>query len=137
MLCFNGQENEEVPTKNMGANEKQNMSRYEAIMEKLKIENCDNTQKIMVQDLVNRYPLQFYVPGDKLEVTDVIQHEIILNPDAVRVNLPQRRFPETLKQKMKEGKRIRRNGCDNGKYVTVQFESFLCTEKRRYGKESW
>lgn len=84
MLCFNGQENEEVPTKNMGANEKQNMSRYEAIMEKLKIENCDNTQKIMVQDLVNRYPLQFYVPGDKLEVTDVIQHEIILNPDDFR-----------------------------------------------------
>lgn len=54
-------------------------------MSEIKLEKCEKTQKETIEELVRKYPQQFYIAGDKLEVTEIIQHEIMLKP--VRVNL--------------------------------------------------
>lgn len=104
LLCFNDDKIDDniVPTKNMGASKQCERTRNEQIMNELQLDKCDELQKREVEDLVRKYPQQFYLPGDRLEVTAIMQHEITLKPDATRVNLPQRRFPEVLKRKMEE-----------------------------------
>lgn len=101
LLCFDESESE-VPMKVVGSSRAHKATRHEQIMSEILLDNCDESQKQEVEDLVRKYPNQFYLQGDRLEVTDIIQHEIVLKPNATRVNLPQRRFPETLKRKMEE-----------------------------------
>lgn len=73
-------------------------SRTDLIINKLPMQNRSPEEIAKIQNLVHRFPYQFYVEGDVLSKTDVIQHYIHLNPGAPIVNKKQ--FP--LSHKMRQ-----------------------------------
>lgn len=100
-------------------------NRIDFIKEVLQLNNCDKNQKRTIEELVENYPQQFFIEGDKLEKIDMIQHEIKLIENAKVVNEKQFRQPEATKIKMQEE-------VEMLKYQGVVSESTSCYNSRAF-----
>lgn len=74
------------------------MSRQEFIFENLPKDHCTEEEIQKINQLIDNYPFQFYVDGDSLSKTDIIQHHIHLKPDAPIIHVKQFRLSEKMKQ---------------------------------------
>lgn len=85
---------------NNESNERKTISkcRSENIFEKLKLEKCSNEEKIYIKEICSQFPLQFYLDGDILGHTEIIQHSIKLLPNTKTINVRQYRIPHVHKK---------------------------------------
>ena len=105
-------------------------------MKELQLEKCDQEQQQMVEGLVERYQNQFYLPGDRLEVTPVISHTITLKRDATIVNERQRRFPDIQRVKMQEEvKELEEMGVITQSMSVYNSRAFFVPKKDDTGKK--
>lgn len=79
-----------------------NRTRAEQIFEKLNLDHCNEEEKSFVRKICHDFPMQFYLKGDMLGATDIVQHRIKLIPNAKPVNLRQYRIPETQRRILDE-----------------------------------
>lgn len=77
-------------------------TRHEIIYNDLKLNKCAESEKNFIKDNCMKYPLQFYVDGDPIGATHVLEHHIHLLPNAKIVNLKQYRVPQAHKKPMEE-----------------------------------
>lgn len=92
-------ENENIQKIYDVTNEKHaNLSRNEMIFEQLKLNSCSDGEKQFIQKVCFSFPFQFYLDGDILGHTDVIQHSIKLLSNAKTVNVRQYRIPHIHKK---------------------------------------
>lgn len=54
----------------------QNCTRAEEIFEKLNLEHCNEKEKKFISNICNEFSQQFYLDGDTLGSTDIVQHYI-------------------------------------------------------------
>lgn len=78
------------------------LKRSDIIYNKLNLSNCSVDEKCFIKQICRDFPLQFYVEGDMLGSTDVIEHHIKLKPDAQVVNVRQYRIPQTHRTILEE-----------------------------------
>lgn len=78
------------------------IERITKINQKLKLEHCSPENKLFVYSVISAFPYQFYVEGDVLGSTNIIQHEIKLIPGAKPVNLRQYRIPHSHKKPLQD-----------------------------------
>lgn len=67
--------------------------RFEYIISKLKLKHCTDEEKTTVENICSNFPFQFYIEGDKLGSTSVIEHRIRIIPGSKIVNVRQYRIP--------------------------------------------
>lgn len=113
-LAFNEKENENkkeiiVPqtlhTRNLQTNdfnEFQNKTRAEYIFEKLHKDHCDPDDIAMIKQITEQFADQFYVPGDILSISDIVQHRIPIKPGLTPRFVRQFRIPEMQKEKLRK-----------------------------------
>lgn len=87
-----------VPTKNLYSMKfHEEMSRQEYIIENIPTKHCSEQEKDDIIKFIEEFSFQFYVEGDALSKTDIIQHHIHLKPDAPIINVRQFRLSEKMK----------------------------------------
>lgn len=72
-----------------------NQSRTNVILQALKLSHVNDQEKQAVANIVQAYQFQFFVEGDKLTKTNLVKHEIILEPGTGIINVRQFRLPQT------------------------------------------
>lgn len=88
-----------LPTKNIRkAVIEPGMTREEFILANLPQNDSLPVAKQKITELVYKYPYQFYVEGDKLAMTDIIQHKIYLKPGAPIAHTRQFRLSEQMRR---------------------------------------
>lgn len=78
-------------------NENEMMNRHEIIFKKLKLNNTEDELRT-IKRICEDFPFQFYLEGDNLGCTNVVEHKIILKPNAKIVNVRQYKIPQTYKK---------------------------------------
>ena len=76
--------------------------RAQIILNKLNLTENSQVEKEYVTKLCHEFPYQFYLEGDMLGCTTVIEHRIRLIPNAKIVNVRQYRIPQAHKVILKE-----------------------------------
>lgn len=76
--------------------------RFEYIISKLKLGHCSEGEKSTVGEICSEFPYQFYVEGDKLGSTSVIEHKIRIIPGSKVVNIRQYRIPHGHKKHLED-----------------------------------
>lgn len=72
--------------------------RAEEIYSRLGLEKCSTPEKKYVHQICVKYPFQFFMKGDILGNTTVIQHRIKLLPNTKTINIRQYRIPHFHKK---------------------------------------
>lgn len=67
-------------------------SRYDQVIELLRLEHFNEEEMENVQKLIRNNQDRFHIPGDTLEATGVLEHRIITT-DNIPVNTKQYRYP--------------------------------------------
>ena len=73
--------------------------RVEKILEMMDLESLNDEEKRSVEQLVKKYPHQFFIPGDKLGETNKATHKINLTDD-IPINIRQYRQPPDYRQEI-------------------------------------
>lgn len=82
-------------------NENEMMNRHEIIFKKLKLNNTEDELRT-IKRICEDFPFQFYLEGDNLGCTNVVEHKIILKPNAKIVNVRQYKIPQAYKKILQE-----------------------------------
>lgn len=132
---FASDNKEEVP-KEQKVRTNHQRNRKDIIVGELELDNCNSEQAQTIKRLVDRYPDQFYIQGDKLEKTDIIKHIITLKPGAIIVNQKQRRLPDSMKELMhKEIRDLEEMGVINESMSVYNSRAFFVPKKNDEGKK--
>lgn len=75
-------------------------SKINYIQKNLKLEHCSDEEKIFVQNLYTEFNDIFYIPGDKLSHTDLIEHKIQLKEGVNPVYTKQYRLPQSSREEV-------------------------------------
>ena len=75
--------------------------RVNAIIQVLDLKDLNSEEKANVIALISQYPYQFYLPGDKLSKTSVVQHKIP-TINEVPINVRQYRHPPHLRKEIQK-----------------------------------
>lgn len=103
LRCFANQKiKQTVPKENNMTNRRIVATRKDAIMNELRVNKCSEAQQQKIEAWVDEFQNQFYLPGDRLDVTPVITHTITLKKDARVVNVRQGRIPDINKRKLEK-----------------------------------
>ena len=73
-----------------------------SIYEMLNLKTCSEEEKNYIKWICMKFPYQFYIEGDILGCTEVIQHHIKLKPNAGIINVRQYRIPQTVRGILRE-----------------------------------
>lgn len=76
--------------------------RKKFIFDKLKRDHCRDSELEHIKKICEDYSYQFFVEGDNLGCTDVIEHHIKLNPDSKVVNTKQYRIPHSHREILRQ-----------------------------------
>lgn len=87
---------------NMHSTGSHNISRSESIFRLLNLSHCSPDEEHEMSRLCNRFNEVFYLEGDPLKHTDVIQHEIELKPGTTPIFTRQYRIPESQKEEIQK-----------------------------------
>lgn len=77
-------------------------SRAESLIKELQKNEYGKEESQFLESLCRRYNDVFYMDGDKLTYTEVIQHRIELKPDTKPIYVRQYRLPEIQKEEIKK-----------------------------------
>lgn len=110
------------------------MTREEIIMENLPLEHADEETREKIYRLVKRFPMQFYVDGDKLGKTDIIQHKIHLKSGTPILFTPQYRLSETMRRAViAETKMMEEQGVIQRSVSPFNTPAFMVKKKDAHG----
>lgn len=73
-------------------------SREENILTNLPMDHCSSEIKQKIENLVKNFSYQFYLEGDVLGKTDIIQHKIYLKPGTPIIHTKQFRLSEVMRR---------------------------------------
>lgn len=76
--------------------------RFEYIISKLKLNHCTEGEKMTVRKICSNFPFQFFVEGDKLGNTSVIEHKIRIIPGSKIINVRQYRIPHQHRKPLQD-----------------------------------
>lgn len=108
----------------------QGITREQVILSNLPTEHCSASEIEKIHALVHQFPLQFYVEGDKLARTNIIQHRIHLKPNAPILHTRQFRLSETMrKDVINETKDLQRQGIITPSISPYNSPAFMVPKK--------
>lgn len=81
-------------------NNNEHMSRSTYVESSLNFDHSDPNITKAIKSLCTKFNDCFYIPGDKITHTEVIEHKINLKPDAVPKFVKQYRIPESVKAEL-------------------------------------
>lgn len=82
--------------------QKQCTNRANNIYSSLQLNHCTPEEKKFIHSICQEFSSQFYLEGDNLASTNIIEHSIKLIPNAGTINIRQYRIPQTYKQILQE-----------------------------------
>lgn len=110
------------------------LSREENIIANLPTDHCTSETKEKIEKLVNKYPMQFYLEGDMLGKTDIIQHKIYLKPGTPILHTRQFRLSETMrKDVIKETEEMEEQGVIQKSDSPFNSPAFMVKKKDEEG----
>ena len=74
-------------------------NRFDKIMELLRLEHLNEEEKRNVEALIRKNQDRFHLPGETLEGTDILQHEIATT-DEIPINVKQYRYPPVHREEI-------------------------------------
>lgn len=110
------------------------MSREDIIRANLPMDHCSDENRAKIYDLVTNFPNQFYVEGDMLGKTDIIQHKIYLKPGTPILYTRQFRLSETMrKDVIKETREMEEQGVLAHSVSPFNSPAFMVSKKDEMG----
>lgn len=82
------------------AGEKQDVKRVEEVLKKLDLKHLNEEEKEDIQRICGKYADIFYLEGDKLTTTNVLNQKIYLKPESTPVFVKPYRLPHTQKEEI-------------------------------------
>lgn len=111
------------------------LKRNELIIQNLKLDHLNEMQRQAIYNLVSKYDRQFFVEGDTLSRTDLVQHKIVLKPNTGIIAIKQFRLPEISKEKVvKETKELYNQQIIRDSTSPFNAPAFVVPKKNEMGQ---
>lgn len=109
--------------------------RTNLIFNKFPTKNASPQQTEKIQQIVNEFQFQFYVDGDMLGKTDIIQHKIYLRPNSQIICTRQFRLSDTqYRQVISEAREMEAQGVIRKSCSPFNSPAFMVPKKDENGE---